>query len=570
MREPGWWKKTVFYQIYPRSFLDTNADGIGDLPGIIQKLDYLKSLGIGAVWLSPHYPSPQVDCGYDIADYTAVAPEYGTMADFRALVEGLHERGIAVILDLVLNHTSDQHAWFRESRSNRDNPKREWYIWRDDKDGGPPNNWRSTFGGPAWELDPETGQYYYHYFFKEQPDLNWHCPEMKQAVFEAVRFWLDLGVDGFRLDAIGTIFENQSWPDHISTTTEAELYRLSRSIKTLEDQAVFQKEFDAVFHNQYDQPGVHELMRELRSVINEYDERILVGETDMTAYHGTGDDELHMVFNFPLMRVNRITPEWVIANQKQRLAELPAGAWPCNTLGNHDCPRMYNRYGDGKHDHEFARLNLALLLTLKGTPFLYNGEEIGMSDYYLTDLHQFRDTLGVWAYQTEIQALDSPPSEALEYAAHHTRDKNRTPMQWSSLPNAGFCPEEVEPWLPVNHDFQKGVNEAFEENDAGSLLNDYRRLIRLRNDHPALLSGEYTAIDSGNPACLTFLRSSRESGETCLVILNMSAESQNLSVGMNGKPVEVIYATHPHQNPIQLQELLLSPVEILILQVDTG
>ncbi len=344
MTELKWWQTAVFYQIYPRSFADGNGDGIGDFAGIIDKLDYLQDLGIDAIWLSPHFPSPQADCGYDISDYTDVAPEYGTLADFRRFLDGAHRRGIRVILDLVLNHTSDRHRWFLESRSSLDNPKRDWYIWRDGRNGGPPNNWESAFGGSAWQYDEGTGQYYYHFFLPEQPDLNWRNPEVKQAMWDAARFWLDMGVDGFRLDAISTIYERPDLPDHQGPRTLIEL-QSARDVAAgpLEADEQVIADWDMLFEHQVDQPGLHELMRELRSVLDEYEgHRVLVGESEDIRYHGSGGDELDLVFNFPLMKPLRLTPASVRANQQERLAALAQQcehAWPCNTLGNHDSPR---------------------------------------------------------------------------------------------------------------------------------------------------------------------------------------------------------------------------------------
>ncbi len=387
MSRHRWWQRAVFYQIYPRSFADGNGDGIGDFPGMTARLDYLRDLGIDAIWLSPHYPSPFLDCGYDISDYTGVGPEYGTLADFTTLLHAAHERGIRVILDLVLNHTSDQHPWFQESRASRTNPKRDWYVWRDGKNGGPPNNWASIFGGSAWTHDPLTDQYFYRAFLKEQPDLNWRNPEVKQAMWDMVRFWLDLGGDGFRLDAIATIFEHADLPDQTLTASPDDV--VDANMLSMAD-------YQQLMQFQIQQPGLHDVMQELRALIDTYPgDRVLVGEDELVAFHGTGDDELHLVFNFPLMRTERLLPAHIRANQTMRLSELPPGAWPCNTLGNHDTPRVWSRYGDGMHDAERARLHLALLLTLKGTPFLYNGEEIGMTDLRLTSLDEIRDTAAI-------------------------------------------------------------------------------------------------------------------------------------------------------------------------------
>lgn len=532
MDEMKWWQKAVFYQVYPRSFADENGDGIGDLPGLIRRLDYLEDLGIDAIWLSPHYPSPQYDCGYDIADYTGVAPEYGTLDDFRRFLDSAHRRGIRVILDLVLNHTSDQHEWFLESRSSRDNPKRDWYIWRDGKRGKPPNNWMSPFGGPAWEYDRLTGQYYYHFFFKAQPDLNWRNPEVKQAMFDAVRFWLELGVDGYRLDAIGTIFEDPDMPDHQVRHSLAELRNYLSPARTVEKQEEVNRIWMEMFKYQVERPGIHELLKELREVVDEFEDRVLVAESDEVAYHGSGDDELHMVFNFPLMKTEAMTPHWIRQNQKVRLGELAKispKAWPCNTLGNHDAPRVKSRYGDGLHDEQIARLNLALMLTLRGAPFLYNGEEIGMTDLILDDINRFRDRLGIWLYETALSEMRASPEDALAMAAEFTRDKCRTPMQWANAPNAGFSPAGVETWLPANPDFAEGVNVDEQQDNPRSLLSFYKEMLRVRKQNPALIGGGYIYLGddrlehdglTGGDYVFAFLRRSRE--QSLMVVLNYS------------------------------------------------
>ncbi len=524
-----WWQTAAFYQIYPRSFADGNGDGIGDFPGMIDRLDYLQSLGIDAVWLSPHFPSPNADCGYDVSDYTGVAPEYGTPDDFRRFLDGAHRRGIRVILDLVLNHTSEEHPWFIESRSSRDNPKRDWYVWRDPApDGGPPNNWYSAFGGSAWELDPATGQYYYHFFFKEQPDLNWHNPAVKQAMWQAVRFWLDMGVDGFRLDAIGTIFEDPAYPPQTAQLSQLDMLRAWRENRSPEEQQALMAEFTRMFQCQVGQPGIHELMRDLRAVLDEYPgDRVLIGEDDDPAYYGNGDDELHLVFNFPLMRTDRITPAWVRANQAERLSKLPPGAWPCNTLGNHDSARLISAFGDGRHNDGWARVLAALVLTLRGTPVLYNGEEIGMTDLILERFDQLRDNQAVNLYRLAVSD-GIPPEQAMAMAARMTRDRCRTPLQWANAPNAGFSPAGVAPWLPVNPNYAAGVNVADQEDDPASLLNFYRRLLRVRRATPALLGGEYVPLHPNAEDYLAFLR--RDSRQTCLVVLNMSPRVQIINL----------------------------------------
>ncbi len=521
-----WWQKAVFYQIYPRSFADGNGDGIGDFPGITSKLDYLSELGIDALWLSPHFPSPNWDCGYDISDYCNVASEYGTLDDFKTFLREAHARNLRVILDLVLNHTSDEHPWFIESKSSRTNHKSDWYVWVD----SPPNNWQSCFDGEAWTYVPDRGQYYYHYFMKQQPDLNWKNPAVKKAMWDAVRFWLDLGVDGFRLDAIGTIFEDPNLTNHTVPMNLAELRHATELAQTPDEKKRYMKYWEEMFKHQWSQPGVHELMKELRAVVDEYDgDRMLVGEDDDIRYQGNGQDELHMVFNFPLMRTERLTPAHIRKNQRERiaaLAKISPGAWACNTLGNHDCSRVISRYGDGVHDAELARLSLALVLMLRGTPFLYNGEEIAMSDLLLTDISHVRDTMGSWYYHTAVHELGVDPAEAMKRTAAMTRDKNRTPMQWSDNVNGGFCPAEVIPWLPVNPNYAEGINVKDQLEDPLSLLNFYKRLIRVRRDTSALVIGDYQPIHERSGEYFAFLRTTGD--QTVLVVLNYSEHRQTL------------------------------------------
>ncbi len=556
----AWWQQAVFYQIYPRSFADGNGDGIGDFPGMIARLDYLRDLGVDAIWLSPHYPSPFLDCGYDISDYTNVGPEYGSLTDFTVFLHEAHARGIRVVLDLVLNHTSDQHPWFLESRASRDNPKRDWYIWRDGQDDGPPNNWASIFGGSAWERDPLTGQYYYHVFLKQQPDLNWRNPEVKRAMWDMVRFWLDMGVDGFRLDAIATIFEHPDLPDHTLAMAADAIFDANR---------LPMEEYRQLMHFQIQQPGIHELMQELRTLVDAYPgDRVLVGEDEDVAFHGTGDDELHLVFNFPLLRVGRLTPAHIRANQAMRLGELPAGAWPCNTLGNHDSPRVWSRYGDGVHSAALARLHLALLLTLKGTPFLYNGEEIGMADLELTNLSELRDTTATNQYHTMTEKLGMPPAEALKAAVASTRDRCRSPFQWSSAPNSGFSPPDVTPWLPVNPNYAIGVNVAAQEGDPTSLLTFYRRMLRLRRTTPALIAGDYHALHSHSEDYFVFLRHDARTGQTCLVVLNFSSEEQTVIFDLGDTQPRLLFSSQARDDqPLGLDWLTLAPFEIFIAEL---
>jgi alpha-glucosidase len=563
-----WWQRAVFYQVYPPTFLDSSGNGVGDLAGIISRLDYLVDLGVDAIWLSPHYPSPMFDCGYDIADYQAVAPEYGSLDDFRRLLDEVHRRGMRLINDLVLNHTSDQHPWFLQSRASRDHPKRDWYIWRDGVDGGPPNDWLSTFGGSAWEFDTLTGQFYYHYFFREQPDLNWRNDEVRKAMFDVVRFWLDMGVDGFRLDAIGTIYEDASLESHKTGLSWLDLWRGSNNAHTERERERQKKRWMKVFGRQVDQPEVHTLMKELRALVNEYGERVLLGETENVAFYGDGTDELHLVFNFPLMKDERLTSAGVRANQAERLAALPPGAWPCNTLGNHDSPRVYNRFGDGKHDAQLARLSIALILTLRGTASLYYGEEIGMVDLYLDDIARFRDQLGVWMYQILQSEGGKSPAEALKLAARYTRDKCRTPMQWDDGPNGGFCPADVQPWLPVHPNHKEGTNVSNQLGNRDSLLTTYRSLLRVRRGTPALLDGDYSPLQVADPDLLVFER--RTDSQSCLVALNFATGEKKIEPAAD-LPARgrVLFGTHrTAAEGVKLSDLAMSPFEILIVETD--
>lgn len=562
-----WWQTALFYQIYPRSFADGNGDGIGDFPGIIGKLDYLRDLGVDAIWLSPHFPSPNWDCGYDVSDYCDVAPEYGTLADFRAFLDGAHARGIRVILDLVLNHTSDEHPWFLESKSSRDNPKADWYVWYD----APPNNWQSCFDGSAWTYVPDRDQYYYHYFMKQQPDLNWHNPAVKQAMWDAVRFWLDMGVDGFRLDALGTIYEDPALTPHTVPLDLAGLRHLIETATTPEARKQAYGYFAEMFKYQWGGPGLHDLMKELRAILDEYPgDRMLVGEDDNIAYMGDGDDELHLVFNFPLMRTKLITPAHVRRNQRERLAQLdalPVRGWGCNTLGNHDSSRMLTAFGgDEGHAAELARVNAALTLALRGTPFLYNGDEIGMSDLIITDPAQLRDTTATWYYETQVGDLGVAPDEAALRAGKMSRDKNRTPMQWADAANAGFSPAGVQTWLPVNPDYARGVNVADQTGDPESMLNYYRRLIAARRATPALLAGEYRPLSERSRNTLTFLRETP--GQTVLVALNYSDRPQVVRAEASGKAAgAVIFSSHGRSGEVSLGRLRLAPFEVLFAEL---
>ena len=561
--ERAWWKEAVFYQVYPRSFADGNGDGIGDLAGIIGRLDDLADLGVDAIWLSPHYPSPQVDLGYDVTDYMGVDPEYGTIEDFRSFLEAAHGRGIRVVIDLVLNHTSNEHPWFVESRSSRDNARRDWYVWRD----APPNNWMSYFGGSAWEADPATGQCYYHFFLPEQPDLNYRNPEVRAAIRDVMRFWLDLGVDGFRLDAPDAAFEDAALTDHAESRSLSDLRHGWITATTDAERAVAEAGVAHMFEHQLDQSEVHALMRELRAVVAEYPDRVLIGETDQVAYLGSGGDELDLVFNFPLMRSSFLAPDVVRRNQAERWASMPEGAWDANTLGNHDEPRIRSRAPAGVDDLASASLSAALVLTLPGTPFLYYGEEIGMTDLLLDDATRFRDNWGRWLHRAAVDELGMTAAEAVAVAARHGRDKSRTPMQWSGAPNGGFSPEDVSPWLPVNPNHAAGINVADQRDDPGSLWHLYRRLIRIRRSHPALTRGDCTLLDAGVPDVLAYARSAGD--DTCVIALNLAGSERSVQLELPAGELRTLCSSRGRPETLDARaDLRLAGWEVYVGSLD--
>lgn len=480
----NWWRDGIFYQIYPRSFQDSNGDGVGDLAGILRRLPYVKSLGVDAIWLSPIFPSPMADFGYDISDYTDIEPLFGTMADFDALIAAVHDNGLKLILDLVPNHTSDRHPWFVESRASRDNPKRDWYVWRDPApDGGVPNNWLSEFGGSAWQFDETTGQYYYHAFLAQQPDLNWRNPDVRNAIYDVMRFWLEKGVDGFRVDVIWHLVKDAEFRDNPPNPHYVEGRPPNEKILT-----------------QYstDQPEVHDVIAEMRRVTDAYRARVLIGEIylplhRLMAYYGNDLTGAQMPFNFALLSTfwSARSIERIIEDYEKA---LPRGAWPNWVLGNHDRPRVASRVGT-----EQARVAAMLLLTLRGTPTLYYGDEIGM-------------------HQVAIAPEDvRDPFEKNVPGIGVGRDGCRTPMQWDASEFAGFS--GVRPWLPLPEHYVRD-NVANLEADAHSILNLYKRLIGLRQSCPPLVAGDYDPI-AAQGDLLVYRRQAE--GKAVIVALNLGA-----------------------------------------------
>jgi alpha-glucosidase len=492
-----WWQHAVFYEIYPRSFADSNNDGIGDLRGIASKLDYLKDLGVDAIWITPCFPSPQVDFGYDVSDYENIDPMYGTLADFDFLASEAKKRNIHIILDFVVNHTSDQHKWFLESKSSRTSPYRDWYIWRDGKGPGePPNNWVSAFGGSAWKFDPTTNQYYYHFFYPEQPDLNWRNPAVKDAMFDVTRWWYKRGVSGFRLDAVDTLFEDPNLKDNPIVKPGKNAFG------------------DPFEQNKYNTklPEVHEVLRGLRKVANEYD-AVLIGETwtanvaELNRYYGKGNNELQLPMDFLFTMVNKLSP----SEFRKQIAEVDAATgWPTFVISNHDIARSYDRYGDGKHNDEIAKLMAALYLTLRGSPIIYYGEEIGMKTTPPTRREDVKDPIGRKGWPKE-----------------KGRDGERTPMQWDDSANAGFS--KGTPWLPVPPTY-KTHNVAEESKDPDSVLEFYKSVLKLRHTNAALLNGKYKAINEQDANVLSYLRV--DGDQAVVVALNMSDAPRKVSVDL--------------------------------------
>lgn len=505
-----WWKSAVIYQIYPRSFADSNGDGHGDLAGIIDKLDYLAWLGVDAIWLSPHYPSPNVDWGYDVSDYTDVHPDFGTLDDFDRMVGEAHQRDIRIVIDLVLNHTSDQHPWFVESRSSRDSPKRDWYVWRDGDE--PPNNWVSGFGGPAWTRDDATGAWYYHFFTPRQPDLNWHNPAVRAAMWDVIQFWADHGIDGLRLDAVATIFEADGLPNHTASYRHVDL--IDQRFSDEPDRF----DWEELLGHQIRQSPLYELMAELRAVTDDHGDLLLIGEDDRLEYHGDGTNGLHLVFNFPLIQERTITPRFVRTNQMTRLPSIPDGAWPCNITGSHDDGHAGSRFDENRS--EWSRIVAALTLLLKGTAVVYQGDEIGMIDTAFLETDSHTDMIGRWYEREAIDVLELDPGVAAERAASFARDRCRTPMQWDATLHAGFTTGS--PWLPTHPNAMDGVNVADQRERTDSTLSWYRRIVDLRRSSSSIAIGDQQILRADD-AVLVFSRTSGD--EQAIVAINMTSAS---------------------------------------------
>jgi alpha-glucosidase len=530
-----WWQHAVFYEIYPRSFADSNNDGIGDLNGISSRMNYLHELGVDAIWITPCYPSPQVDFGYDISDYRNIDPMYGNLNDFDHMVAEGKKHNVRIIMDFVPNHTSDQHPWFLDSKSSRNAPHRDWYIWRDGKGAGQaPNNWVSLFGGSAWTFDPTTNQFYYHYFYAQQPDLNWRNPAVEKVMLDTTRWWYKRGVSGFRLDAVDTLFEDPDLHDNpVLHGTNAQ--------------------GDANMENKYNTnlPEVHDELQKLRKVADESN-AILIGETwtsnvaELDQYYGQGGNELQMPMDFMFTTVDKLSPPEF---RRQIAAVDRAHGWPVFVISNHDIVRSYNRYGDGKNNDAIAKLMGAFYLTLRGTPIMYYGEEIGMENNDPTRKEDVKDPIGRTGWPKE-----------------KGRDGERTPMQWNTAANAGFSKKA--PWLPVPPSY-KTHNVATESKDPNSVLNLYKRVLALRHTNEALLEGNYIALNEDDPNVMSYLRSYKGTG--VLVVLNMSDAPRkttfNLSKqGFGRSTLKTLIASTAAS--VKDNEVSLEPFGLLIAEVN--
>jgi len=565
-KELNWWKNAVIYEVYPRSFQDTNGDGIGDLDGITKRLDYLSALGVDAIWLTPVYPSPQVDFGYDISNYEDIDPQFGTLADFDRLVSEANKRHIRVLMDMVMNHTSDQHEWFLQSRSSRDNPYRDWYCWHDpsassgqapgqtatDK-GAPPNNWQSLFGHSAWQWDEKTRQYYYHKFYVQQPDLNWHNPAVHEAFKEIIAFWLKRGVGGFRFDAITTLFEDPSLAD--------EGVRLGKDGKPVMN-AFGDPQLDGSKTD--NQPGLHEVMQEMRAEADKFDlsefpgTRVLIGETylpnigELKKMYGTPDKpEFHLPMDTQVGMINKL--DVTAFRQKLIDAETHLGAHiPLLLFDNHDNPRIDARYGDGVHDVDIQRVIATILLASRGAALVYYGDEIGMKTTPPTRKQDVKDPIGITGWPKE-----------------KGRDGERTPMQWDGTANAGFTTGA--PWLPVPSSAD-AINVQAESSDPNSLLAWYQALIRLKKTVPAFESGANIMLDPENTKVLSWMRQAAGAHQV-VVCVNFTADTVTTDLtlgeaGMRARELKTLLKTPGGPDTVAINRIVLGPYGVYIGEVE--
>lgn len=551
-----WWKESVIYQVYPRSFKDSNGDGIGDIPGIISQMDYIKSLGVDVIWLCPVYESPNDDNGYDISSYRAIHPEFGTMDDFDKLLKSVHDHDMKLIMDVVANHTSDEHAWFEESRSSKDNPKRDFYIWKTGKGEEVPNNWMSFFGGKAWQYDEQTGEYYLHLFTRKQPDLNWENPNVRAEIFDQMKFWLDKGVDGFRLDVISLIskrnYEDTPHEEFNETITE-------------------------VYANG---PRIHEFLQEMnREVLTNYDV-MTVGEgpgislNNGLEYVSEERKELNMIFHFDHMFIDHgpngkfdpIQPDFIRFKKifSHWDKKLGTSGWNSIFLGNHDFPRIVSRFADDQEFREESSKLLALmLLSMRGTPYIYQGDELGMTNVAFDDIDDYRDveTLNVWKETAENGGDQDELMKAIHWQG---RDNARTPVQWDNSPNSGFSSSE--PWIKVNPNY-KSINAKSQEMNPRSVLHFYRKMITIRKTYPVLVYGNFTGINENDPSVFAYYRQDEE--YHMLIILNFSSEEQSFILEHQIAQAELIriVSNYRQSNEVDGGSIVLQPWEGIMYKI---
>lgn len=564
IKDKAWWKEVVIYQVYPRSFKDSNGDGIGDLPGLISKLDYLQSLGIGLVWLNPVYASPNDDNGYDISNYEAILPTFGTIADFNTLLAGLHARGIKLLMDLVVNHTSDEHPWFVESRKSRDNPYRDYYHWWPAEKGKPPH--RFSFFDPqadGWQYDTATDAYYLHYFSKKQPDLNWENPKVRKEIYQMMRFWLDKGIDGFRLDAISYIAKDTTWP----VITKKEL------------KEKYQNDWSYVYSKG---PHLHEYLHEMNQEVLSHYDVVTIAETpgieknEALLFVHEDRQELNMLYHFKGMSIGymkdgfkRPDPNgYKLTDFKKVYTDwnnvFAEEGWGTIYLGNHDQPRMLSRWGNDAPEYRVAsaKMLITFLLTMRATPIFYNGDELGMANIKFDSIHHYRDIETISMYQY-IQHQKGDVEQFIKDQQYAARDNSRTPFQWDATPNAGFTTGE--PWISVNPDHVY-INQEAQDADGNSPLNYFRKLTRLRKDHPELIYGKYTLYDADHEQVYTYTRTLEKSG--IVVILNFSTElvHYTLPAGISIQNYDPIIN---NETSLQLEDrnLVLLPYQALLFSL---
>jgi len=554
-----WWKESVIYQIYPRSFMDSNGDGIGDIPGIISKLDYLKGLGIDVIWLSPVYKSPNDDNGYDISDYRDIMDDFGTMADWELLLKEMHERGLKLIMDLVVNHCSDEHNWFVESRKSKDNPYRDYYIWRPGKDGKEPNNWESVFSGSAWQYDETTDEYYLHLFSKKQPDLNWENPKLRQEIYDMMKFWLDKGIDGFRMDVINFISKVDGLPD--APNPEGKPYASGSKF----------------FMNG---PKIHDYLQEMnREVLSHYD-AMTVGEMPGASvelaklYTNEERNETNMIFQFEHVDLDS-GPEgkWdlkplKLTDLKKSFTKWQKGlegeGWNSLYLNNHDQPRMVSRFGnDQEYRIESAKMLATFLHMLKGTPYIYQGEEIGMTNVRFDSIEEYQDIETLNMYNEKVIQNGEDPAKVMESIYVKGRDNARTPFQWNDSEHGGFTAGT--PWLKVNPNY-KEINAKQAVEDENSIYHYYRKLIQLRKEHPIIVHGSYDLLVPEDENIYAYTRTYES--QTLLVVLNFSAEKQTFEVPATllAKEYEILITNYSGHKSLQAK-IALRPYEAIVYQI---